>query len=972
MSEWKEAINKLIEGIKNEPLLAFVVLIVIVLALLGAQILPEFRLLVYFVVLFVVIVYAARLLGFSKKEPTERMENPVLPRPQPAPRVEIAQPVLAPVSVEDARAKYLDAVVADTLPARLVGVDPSAADPSRATLTLADLYIALDTTTMIEIEENKMKKKEKAAEFLEREKKEPLTALKALVQTNQRRMVLTGLPGSGKSTFVRYLALRLAQTLRDPSLDLNKHLPEWRGQPLLPLIIPLGRFAESMPVSTKTGNARQIEDFVEKILEADSRAVDFAPHALAALKQSGGVVLFDGLDEVADLKMRPVVKQAVEDFANQYGRNSATRFLVTCRTFSYTDPSWQLSGWVRHELAPLTQDKIEYFVRIWHDQHASLDPARRESYERKRDRMLGALRPDDRRRLAEIADNPLILTVMAVVHTHYDELPDTRAQVYERCIDLLLVRWEMERRISGKPSKKSLLDALDVPRGKLDDALYEIAFKAHEGRQSLGDRRTASVTEDLLWGVLGANLQDPQKVQTFLDYCEGANGLLMLQGQSALPDAPAGAPPRHVYAFPHLSFEEYLAGRFLNARPNLGKRVRELLDTSSDRWREVVMLLGEHVCFAQGEFERMDRVLAELASAVPSRTDKDWRALWMAGDLLVLYNRRFKDLSPHREGVVQGLVRLVEIGALPPPERCAAANALAELGDPREGVGIQDGLPDLVWCEIPAGDFTMGDNEEYGGGGSFPYTQITRPFYIARYPITNAQFDAFLNDSDGFQNKKWWNGLARCDNTAKPPKQGGVYDLPNHPVVNVTWYQSVAFARWLNEQFRISDCGFQIYDPATNAIRPDPNLKLAIANRKLEIRLPSEAEWEKAARGNDGQKFPWGNDPADPNRVNYADTGIGATSAVGCFPDGHSPYDVLDMSGNVWEWCTTQWVESYKEYNKRENFNLEGESPRVLRGGSWFYESDFVRAAFRGRYVPVYRNGDDGFRVVVRPFDSAL
>ena len=124
--------------------------------------------------------------------------------------------------------------------------------------------------------------------------------------------------------------------------------------------------------------------------------------------------------------------------AQQYGGKA--RFLVACRTFSYTDPEWQLTGWERHELAPLDEEKIGQFVTAWHRAHAEIDPGRAADYERKREALVNALRPGDRRRLAEIAPNPLILTLMAVVHTHEGDLPDTRAQVYEKCIDLLLVR----------------------------------------------------------------------------------------------------------------------------------------------------------------------------------------------------------------------------------------------------------------------------------------------------------------------------------------------------------------------------------------------------------------------------------------------------------------------------------------------------------------------------------------------------
>ncbi|MBI3741597.1 MAG: SUMF1/EgtB/PvdO family nonheme iron enzyme [Chloroflexi bacterium] len=965
MSDWREVINKLAEGIRNEPILAFVAFIVVVLALVGPLIPSSFLPLIYIIVGGVVLVYiAARWLGLKREPSARSIEKEPTPNPILTPQSSTVTFASSTSFSPDARKEYLDALITDFQPARLVGRDPTRADPSRGVPLLEQLYVSLDTTTNVEIKEEKKKQRQRAepAEFL-REKTRPLTALEALTQSKDRRVVLLGLPGSGKSTFVRYLALRHAEALRDASLDMQKLLPGWHGQAVMPLVVPLGRLAESFPSATRNGNARLVEQFVRANLESDERTRPFAASVLDVLHQAGGLVLFDGLDEVADLNRRPLVVQAIQDFVQQYGKNSATRFLATCRKFSYNDARWKFAGWETHELAPFTPQKISEFVKAWYDEHQRLDPARRDDYENKRASLSNALQSGDRRGLAKIADNPLILTVMSVVHTHYGKLPDTRAEVYERCIDLLLLRWEMIRTIGGQKRQRTLLDDLNVERKRLYDALFEIAYEAHAGRDSQNKEQQARVTHKLLTGVLNDHFQDPGKVQTFLDYCDGANGLLMFQGEEKLADDPSDAPRRRFYAFPHLTFEEYLAARRLKGG-NIGQRVRELVDANYDRWREVVMLLGEQLCFLDDDSERMNFILEKLAPIQPAQNEKDWRARWMAGDLLTLYQRRFKDPSPHAARLAQDLVRLIESNALAPVERAAAANALAELGDPRAGVSVKDGLPDLVWCTIPDGDFTMGDNEEYGGGKSFEYN-IQKPFYIARYPITNEQFDAFENDPDGYKKDDWWTreGSKWRGNRERHEKYGGVFDLPNHPVVNVTWYEAVAFARWLDEKLKGKNVKFNVWQ--TDHVEP---LQLPTSNLQLEIRLPSEAEWEKAASWDDEKKikrrYPWGDDP-DPNRANYGDTQIGATSAVGSFPNGKSPYHVLDMSGNVWEWCMTRWVDDYKNYSTNENNNPEGDESRVIRGGAFNNVLQNVRGAYRLRRDPDNRLGYRGFRVVL-------
>jgi formylglycine-generating enzyme required for sulfatase activity len=163
--------------------------------------------------------------------------------------------------------------------------------------------------------------------------------------------------------------------------------------------------------------------------------------------------------------------------------------------------------------------------------------------------------------------------------------------------------------------------------------------------------------------------------------------------------------------------------------------------------------------------------------------------------------------------------------------------------------------------------------------------------------------------------------------------------------VGVSWYEAVAFCRWLSEELK----------------------RRGELKKEDDITLPSEAQWERAARHTDGRTYPWGDAEELKTRCNMRDTGIGHTSAVGLFPGGKAECGALDMAGNVWEWCRTKWMDNYTNYEQRarELDELDGSDARVLRGGSWFdgVPRD-LSCSYRNDSLPVNRYDDFGFRCV--------
>jgi formylglycine-generating enzyme required for sulfatase activity len=192
------------------------------------------------------------------------------------------------------------------------------------------------------------------------------------------------------------------------------------------------------------------------------------------------------------------------------------------------------------------------------------------------------------------------------------------------------------------------------------------------------------------------------------------------------------------------------------------------------------------------------------------------------------------------------------------------------------------------------------------GGGAHAVKLNT--YEIGKYPVTVEEFSEYVEDG-GAEPRDWDKQVAH----------------PNRPVVNVSWHEAVAYCRWAG------------------------------------VRLPTEAEWERAARGLADRPYPWGTEEPDPSRANYDETKIGAPTPVGLFPGGATPEGICDLAGNVWEWVA-DWYGEYPKGNQKNPAGPKTGDSRVLRGGAWYFQSGVLGAANRVRFQPGYRYGIIGFR----------
>jgi len=266
--------------------------------------------------------------------------------------------------------------------------------------------------------------------------------------------------------------------------------------------------------------------------------------------------------------------------------------------------------------------------------------------------------------------------------------------------------------------------------------------------------------------------------------------------------------------------------------------------------------------------------------------------------------------------------------------RAQIGERLHQIGDTRAGVGLRaDGLPDIAWCVVgvPQGRRISFRNERGELYGEF----ALEPYYIARYPITFRQFQAFIEAPDGFDTDAWWDGLPEAYRKQAVLAQRSAFD--NHPRDTVSWIQAVAFTRWLNARCRGERLG------------PD-----AVVGEDIVIRLPLEWEWQWAAQGPDHRTYPWGT--WDPRFANTREARLGRTTAVGMYPQGAAWCGALDMSGNVWEWCLN-------EYKYPDRISFDSHNSRVLRGGAFVDVADWAVCASRFNDLPNRRLDYFGFRV---------
>lgn len=760
------------------------------------------------------------------------------------------------------------------------------------------------------------------------------------VISSHDRLVILGHPGSGKSTSVKYLALCLAvnQISGNPrNVDLS-HMGNWTHGELTPIYIELRHFIASnhFPQNLEDQpTSNHLWSYIcSELLGEDLQ--DYEEELHSDLLDGNAVIIFDGLDEIpyprgkGKLELRQKqMKSLAFSIQDVYPK---CRFVVTSRPYAYK--GWKLPSFSDVVLSSFEKShRIELATKLYSEICETYDEATD-----KAQRLDKALKSVDR----ELKDNPLFLTLMATLFQQGEKegLPTKAGILYYQSIILLLERWT-----SKKGNQVALTDLLGgLSRDDLISRLAALAFDVHK---QLGENPgTPEIPKGLLYEHIFSLEREDAAVNAsaLLSYLSENAGVLVSPGQKQGQD---------VFHFAHRTFQEYLTARHVIALCLENRSftlVKELIEERPQLWRLPCLLIDDVLVQMDREDDLWYLFEDLLPEDPPDQLDpSDPRCFsaWLACQNAVDQDRHLemrlrRSVETTKTNLLHWLQKIIETpDCMTIQERVEVGDALGLFGDKRKGVGLRDGIPDIEWCHVPLGRFLMGTDRtsdllaQEDEPDIFPLE--IEEFYISKYPITYAQYEAFVED-DGYSNRLYWTkaGWEWKGNKIRPEthwnKEG--WHISNHPVIGLTWFEAYAFTQWLTQKL-----GYK-------------------------VRLPTEAEIQKSARGTNGQVFSYGN-IFDLTKGNTSETGIGRTSTVGLFLGDLSPYGAHDMSGNAFDWCLSQWTNPY-QHHTAEDVDVEAVVQRVRTGGSCQRDASLARAAFRIGFDQDYRSYSSGFRVACK------
>ncbi|MCG3153689.1 MAG: Hercynine oxygenase [bacterium] len=780
-------------------------------------------------------------------------------------------------------------------------------------------------------------------------------------ESPKRLLLIIGDPGSGKTTLMKYYAISCLDHAGRRALALPRRL--------MPVFVPLRMLKD-------IDEKQPFCSVLSKIVCSPNKPVP--PESFERwLDRQGCLVLLDGLDEISEAKQRIRVCRWIEQACEDY---PSSLFMVTSRYTGYrvSEGVELRRDHVRADVLALDGEQQQVFLQKWFHAVYSSSVGNGASKAEQAQKVAAAVRDylarKENESLRQLAGTPVLLQIMAVLWQEYGSLEEGRANLYEKCTDYLLDRRDRLRDLPpplpADQAKIVLRPLALFMQETLRNPAIPVAEMAERMARPLQEVRPGLTPED------------------FIKHLRDRAGLLKAFGDEQC-------------AFSHGSFREFLAAAELAEQITRNRRrCRVLVDNFNDPdgwWRETVLFslsLPKPVIFndffqlflphpknGDGFPELLELIIKEARQKSVDPFERfvrdhsqDWQKRYNA--LMCL---RLIASDPAKTLVKQVWEQLK---TPPVPAQAQQAEGLLRLRQKAEEILIEWKLvrpaaPVSKAAPVTAGAKSFRNPLEFDAeyilipSGKYKYSvngELVEvpPLYFAKYPVTNRlyrRFIAYLAEEEVMRealavlpvarfaqklqarvgkDEKWraylpkeitqWAAKMRSDEDSNQRFNG-----EDQPVVGVTWFAAWAYCYWLSELWQVS--------------------KLQGAggkgqDEKMIYRLPTEQEWEWAAGGG-RRKYPWGNDEPDETRANYGQK-VGKTTPVGSYPAGATPEGLMDMAGNVWEWCGNL-------YGKE---SVLGETERALRGGAWYLNPGLLRCVARYNSNPGNRWHDDGFRVV--------
>lgn len=783
--------------------------------------------------------------------------------------------------------------------------------------------------------------------------------------------VLLGEPGYGKSTAVRYLSLKLIEQLDKNTTVLNdiSISSELFENKFRPIYLELKDFI-SWTVERDL-NTIEIKDIISYIMHVYLDIITDTNENWADLLSNNCLFILDGLDEI---NCSDDNRKKVLDILNLVEQSGTNKAVITCRERDYSE--WKFS---RMKVANILEmddvARLQLIDNIFNEYRLDLSSLELISiFER--------LNIDEK-----IYSSPLLLTLIIKLYIKdMNDIPSKKSTILQESIELLL--------------RRKCNNIQEVLNGEIELVISALSEIAYEIQTQSKDNQAKKINGRLMKGVISEYL-DNSLPKTVVKFFKATAGVIAAVGKKE-------------FEFTHKTFQEYLCANYLINSLGINNAIDEIREGYLEEpysWRETTLLFIDLMIDSNKQDQLWIMVYKLIKYCRNNGYDEEPNAAWLIWycakviqsneyGLLPENDMDFDDRNEYTLELLKSelLNVFVSDNLLTLRHRVECGVILGVLGDPREGVGInEEGMPDFYWCltefdrirvnneiEFGINDYSKNivrkdqyEGSYWGKGSAFnreenPKYVVIKDIGISKYPVTVMQFMAFIEADDGYNNSEWWSWSSASFEWYKKNRKlelGKIHDskypyvdleknrygkcnVPNFPVTNVSWFEAIAFCKWLS-------------------VKSDSF-----------VRLPTEAEWEAASKQS-ADIFSWGNS-FDARYCNSSYSKIGDIIPVGFYEKSmnsiiDNKLDMpMDMNGNVWEWCQSVYpawcdfdetIDNYDDmlnYINIDNNDVISNNTKIsVRGGSFINAPNLLRNTFRGRDQACMSFYRQGFRVAL-------